>query len=115
MADAVEVTGDSWCVRLRLRVKPGGRRNRLVGAHGGALKLEVSAPPERGKANDAVIALMAKTLGLRRDALRIASGDTSQDKSLEVAGVGPSEVARILNVAGIAADVVLEHPPRHSG
>ena len=44
-------------VRLRLRVKPGGRADRLIGAHDGALKVEVRAAAERGRANAAVINL----------------------------------------------------------
>ena len=49
-------------VVLRLRVKPRSRRDRLIGAYGGALKIEVSAAPERGKANVAVKKLLAKTI-----------------------------------------------------
>ena len=69
-------------VSFRVRVKPGARRDRLVGAYGGALKLEVSAAPERGKANSAVKKLLAKTLDVPQSAIEILSGETSQDKSI---------------------------------
>lgn len=80
--DAVELTPTSDGIRLRLRVKPGARRDRLVRAHAGALKIEVSAAPERGKANTAVIALLAEALDLPRQAITITTGQASQDKTV---------------------------------
>jgi uncharacterized protein (TIGR00251 family) len=71
--------------RPRLRVKPGAKKNAIVGAHGGALKLSVAAPPERGKANRAVVELLANALGLPSSAVTIATGETSQDKVAEIA------------------------------
>jgi len=71
-------------VRLRLRVRAGGRANAIVGFHGGALKLTVTPPPERGKANRAVIALLAKRLGLAAGAVEIVSGAGSPDKVVEL-------------------------------
>src|SRR5262245_46987871 len=66
--------------RLRLRVKPGARRTEIVGVHGGALKVAVNAPPERGKANGVVVGLLARTLDLPVDAITIVGGAASQDK-----------------------------------
>ena len=53
MADTVVVREAGGGVRIRLRVKPGAQRDRLIGAYGESLKLEVRAAPERGKANAA--------------------------------------------------------------
>jgi uncharacterized protein (TIGR00251 family) len=103
--DIVEVIPLQDGARVRLRVKPGARRQRLVGPHGGALKLEVTAPPERGKANAAVIALLARELELTRAAVEITVGAASQDKSVKVAGVTAAELARRLRELGIAAAV----------
>lgn len=61
-------------------MKAGARGDRIVGAHGGALKVTVAAPPERGKANRAVLDLLAEALGLARSSLEIVSGVTSPDK-----------------------------------
>jgi uncharacterized protein (TIGR00251 family) len=77
---------------LRLRVRPGGRRDEVVGPHGGALKVSVTAPPERGKANQAVLRLLADRLGVAVGALEITAGSGSRDKTLKVTGLGPSEV-----------------------
>ena len=97
--------------RLRLRVKPGARRDRLVGAHGGALKLEVAAPPERGRANDAVVSLVARILGVPRSAVAVSVGGTSQNKAVVVEGLDPAGVARCLAAVGIAARAETEGAP----
>ena len=77
--------------RLRLRVRPGGKKNTLVGEHGGALRLRVTAPPEKGKANRAVVSLLAEALGLPAAAVEIAAGETSPDK-VAVLPLEPEEV-----------------------
>jgi uncharacterized protein (TIGR00251 family) len=90
-------------VSFRVRVKPGGRRDRLVGAYGGALKVEVSAPPERGKANSAVKKLLAKTLDVPQSAIEILSGETSQDKSIRIESLTAKEFSRRIETLGITA------------
>lgn len=86
MTDSIELQQTADGVRLRLRVKPGARRTRLVGPHGGALKLEVQAPPERGKANAAVVKLLAATLAVPKTAVQITSGHSGHDKTVEISG-----------------------------
>lgn len=80
MPDALDLTAVAGGTRLRLRVKPGAKKTAIVGAHGGALKVAVAAPPEKGKANRAVVKLLAETLGLPATAVAITAGETSQDK-----------------------------------
>ncbi len=82
--------------RLRLRVRPGARRDALVGAHGDALKIAVSAPPERGRANQAVLELLARRLDLPASRLRLVSGERSPDKALVVEGMCAAEARRRL-------------------
>ncbi len=79
-------------IRLRLRVQPGARKTAIVGEHGDALKLAVQAPPEDGRANDAVIELLAETLGLKRSAITLVSGQTRRDKIVEIAGLSADQV-----------------------
>jgi uncharacterized protein len=85
VGDGLELTSFSGGTRLRLRVKAGARTSAIVGVHGGALKLSVAAAPERGKANRAVVNLLADTLGLPSSGVKITSGKTSQDKVAEIA------------------------------
>jgi len=93
--DELELTPVAGGTRLRLRVKPGARTTAIVGAHGGALKLAVAAAPEKGKANRAVVALLAEALGLPSSAVTITAGETSQDKVAEIA-LEPAAVRAIL-------------------
>jgi uncharacterized protein len=95
MADELEISPVGGGTRLRLRVKPGARKTAVTGVHGGALKVSVAAPPEKGKANRAVVALLAKALGMPTSAVTIAAGDTSQDKVVHVA-LDPAAVRAIL-------------------
>lgn len=86
--------------RLRLRVSPGAGRSAVVGRHGAAWKLRVAAPPERGKANDAVVDLLAATLALPRPSVRLVSGLGARDKIVELAGIDADETDRRLTAAG---------------
>jgi uncharacterized protein len=82
--------------RLRVRVVPGAASTQLVGRLGGAWKLRVHAAPERGRANDAVVALLAETLGLPRADVRVVAGQTTRDKLVELAGISQDEAERRL-------------------
>jgi hypothetical protein len=81
---------------LRLRVVPGSTRPGIVGRHGEAWKLRVAAPPERGRANDAAVELLAETLRVKPDAVRLVSGHGSRDKVVEVSGLDATEAERRL-------------------
>jgi uncharacterized protein (TIGR00251 family) len=85
--------------RLRLRVSPGATRSAVVGRHGEAWKVRVAAPPEGGRANDAVVRLLAETLSVSPDAVRLVSGHGARDKIVELAGLGPSQIERRLSSA----------------
>ena len=86
--------------RVRLRVSPGAARAAVVGRHGEAWKVRVAAAPERGKANEAVLALLAETLAVPRSSVTLVSGGSSRDKIVELAGIEPDEIERRLAMAG---------------
>ena len=83
-------------VRLSLKVVPGSSKNAIVGWLGDTLKVRVTAPPERGKANAAVENLIAKALQIPADRVHIVSGEANARKILDVAGLDASEVHRRL-------------------
>jgi uncharacterized protein (TIGR00251 family) len=78
--------------KLKLRVSPGAARAGVVGRQGAAWKIRVTAPPEDGKANDAVVRLLAETLGLPRRDVEIVSGYGAREKVVALAGIGPDEI-----------------------
>jgi uncharacterized protein len=78
--------------RLRLRVSPGAARAGVVGRHGEGWKVRVTAAPEGGRANEAVVRLLAETLSVPRGAVTLVSGHGGRDKVVELAGLGPSQI-----------------------
>jgi uncharacterized protein len=77
---------------LRLRVVPGTTHPGVVGRLGDAWKVRVTAPPEGGRANEAVLALLADALGVRRRDLELISGRTSRDKVVTLSGLTDDDV-----------------------
>ena len=85
--------------RVRLRVSPGAGKAGIVGRHGDAWKVRVTAAPEHGRANEAVLRLVADALALPRDALTLVAGHGGRDKIVEFTGLGPALVERRLSSA----------------
>jgi uncharacterized protein len=85
--------------RVRLRVSPGANSAHVVGRHGEAWKVRVAAPPEGGRANEAVVRLLAETLSLPRDAVTLVSGQGARDKIVQLAGLDPTQIERRLSSA----------------
>ena len=87
--------------RLRLRVSPGARRAAVVGRQGDAWKVRVAEAPERGRANEAVLRLLADALTLPRTALTLVSGHGTREKTVELTGIGPALIERRLSSAAL--------------
>lgn len=84
-----------------VRAQPGGRKNAIRGVHDGALKVSVTAAPENGKANAAIVDLLCETLGLRRGQLTLLSGETDRRKRFLVRGTTVDELReRLAAVTG---------------
>ena len=86
----------SASTRVRLRVSPGSGRAEIVGRYADGWKVRVTAAPEQGRANDAVLRLLADALSVPREALTIVSGHSGRDKIIELTGVGPGVIDRRL-------------------
>jgi uncharacterized protein (TIGR00251 family) len=79
--ELVEIPGGT---RLRLRVKPGARKRAILGVHAGALKLSVTTPPQRGKANRSAVRLLAEVLDVAPSEIELLAGHGSKDKTVLV-------------------------------
>lgn len=78
---------------LNVKVVPGASRDRVAGRYGDGIRVQVAAPPEGGKANKAVIRLLAEFLDVKPDAMRIVRGHTQPRKVVEIAGVDATTLA----------------------
>jgi hypothetical protein len=79
--------------RIVVHVQPRARRTEVAGLHGDAVKLRLAAPPVDGAANEELVRFVAERLGVARSAVRVAAGETSRRKTIEVDGVD-GEAAR---------------------
>ena len=81
---------------LPVRVQPGARRRGPAGVWNGHLKLAVTVPPEKGRANAAVVALAAELFGLRASAVELVRGHSARQKTVRLARA-PETVQRRLD------------------
>jgi len=91
MADAesimIKVEAGSRGVSFAVKVHPRAKKNAITGELGDALKVSLTTPPVEGRANDACIEFFAKLLNVPRSSVTIASGQSSRNKFIRVAGV----------------------------
>ncbi len=79
------------CV-LPVRAQPGARKAGALGEQAGALKVAVTAPPQDGRANEALREVLREALGLKRSQVDLLGGATSRDKRFLIRGVTKAEV-----------------------
>jgi len=83
LSDWARRTAQGWL--LSIHALPGARTSRVAGLHGDALKVQVAAPPDKGRANAELISLLSDLLGVPKRNLRIARGELSRRKLVLVA------------------------------
>lgn len=84
---------------LEILVQPRASRAKLGPMHDGRLKVAVTSPPVDGEANEAVIALFAKALGIPKSAVTIVAGQTSRRKTVKIERASPEAIAALLEGA----------------
>ena len=83
----LKVAENEGAVKFGVKVVPAGSRTELTGLYNGMLKIKVSAVPEKGKANRALIAFLAKQLGVKKKQVGIIGGRTNAVKEIQVSGI----------------------------
>lgn len=81
---------------LQVRVQPRAGRNAITGEHDGALKVRLAAPPVEGRANHALCRFLAECLNIPVAAVRIAGGEHSRSKRVEIHGVTPAQIQNLV-------------------
>ena len=90
-------------VRIRVRVTPRAGRDRIDGPRDGVLRVRLAPPPIEGQADEALVRLLASTLGVPRRDVRVVRGDTAREKLIQIDGLEEADVWRRLDAeAGTA-------------
>jgi uncharacterized protein len=83
-------------VLLPVQAHAGARRNGVLGVHNGMLRVAVTAAPEKGKANQAIVAVLSEALGAPKSSIELVSGATSAKKQFLIAGWTAGEVRAVI-------------------
>ena len=98
--DPLRVDVKGTVVRVAVHVQPRASRSEIIGQHGAALKVRLQAPPVDGAANDALVRLLADSLGVSRRSVRVVAGATSRSKTVEVEGTTENAVRALASPRG---------------
>jgi len=91
----LKLTEQNGAVEFEVLAKPKASRNEVIGVHDGALKVAVTAPPEKGKANAAIVKLLADILEVPSSSIEIVSGETSRRKRVRIEGIDAADIAKL--------------------
>jgi uncharacterized protein (TIGR00251 family) len=80
-----------------VKVYPGAARDEIIGLASGALQLKIAAPPEKGKANRALIDFLSDLLDIKKSAITIVKGETGRNKLIAIQGLTPADVIKLLS------------------
>jgi uncharacterized protein len=83
---------------LRVRLQPRARRDEIAGERDGAVVVRVTAPPVDGRANAALVRLIAKRAGVAKRRVEVVRGERARDKLIRVEGIGGPELRRALGL-----------------
>ena len=92
----IELSTQGGAVLIPVKVVPGASQTRIMGELDGRLKVAVAAAAEKGKANEALTAFLAKRLGIRRRDVTIVSGHGSPVKTVRVEGLSVDQAKNLL-------------------
>jgi uncharacterized protein len=92
----VRITEKDGGVTLDIAVKPRSSREGVGPVQGDRLVVSVNAPPVDGKANEAVVRVLAQTFGVSRSAITIVRGETGRKKTLRIAGITAAAVTSVI-------------------
>jgi uncharacterized protein YggU (UPF0235/DUF167 family) len=96
VADTESAGWPAGSARLGLRVATGAAKSEIVGRYGEGWKVRVAARPERGRANEALLDLLARSLEIPRSGISLVAGASARDKVVEIQGLTRAEADRRL-------------------
>lgn len=90
------ITERAGGIEIAVQAQPRAAQSTIVGEHGGRLKVRLAAPPVEGAANDELVRVLAKALGVPRSAVTVVRGHASRAKTVRIAGVTAAAARRAL-------------------
>ena len=84
---------------VRIKAVPRAAKNEIQGLHDGALKIRLTTPPVDGKANQALIKFLSKTLSISKSQIELAQGETSRHKIVKITGLSKETLIRKIEEA----------------
>jgi uncharacterized protein (TIGR00251 family) len=99
MADRVNLESASGGVLLSVRAQPGAKFSAVRGVHNGALRVSVTQVAEKGKANKALVGVLAKALKIRKSQIELIAGATASQKRFMIHAVTTEELAKRIEAA----------------
>jgi uncharacterized protein (TIGR00251 family) len=94
----IQFTEKNNALIFSVRVVPRASRSEIVGAHDGALKVRIAAPPVDGAANAELIKILAKTFDVAKTQVEIIGGQTSKTKQVKISGADGARLSQIANL-----------------
>ena len=94
--DLFRADGDDAVV-LSVHAQPGAGKTQVVGRHGDAVKIRVAAPPEKGRANEALTDVIVRSFGLDAADVELVGGASSRSKQFRISGVDPATFGDLLD------------------
>ncbi len=94
--EGVEIREKAGMLLLSVCVQPGAASDQIVGSYNGALKIRLTAPAQRNRANRQLLEFLARTLNLSAKNLSLSRGRSSRDKTVEIQGLSREELTRLI-------------------
>jgi uncharacterized protein len=85
--------------KIMIKVQPNAGRNEIIGLAEGVWKIKIGAPPDKGKANKALLDFLSRVLNIRKDSLILLRGQASHNKVIEVIGLSAVDICARLQAA----------------
>jgi hypothetical protein len=89
----IKIEDTAGGAEFEVKAVPASSRTQIAGEYGGRLKVNIAAPPEKGKANKTLVRFLAETLALRKNDITIIRGQTSAVKRIRVSGLSAKSLA----------------------
>lgn len=85
--------------KLDVKVHPGAGKNEITGFHDGVMNIKITAQPEKGKANSALIKYLSSVLGIAKSRIEITKGTTSRIKTVSISGLDMKNIIELVKIS----------------